>query len=141
MGVEHVGQAVEAPGLGHANAATVSGHETRAERAAATATPPRASPSLLRPASNCARTAIASHTRWIGNGLGRNKGLSGESENPTPKRPGSIAEAPKTAAPLEETEYHGLADEYLEAVLAKFEHLQEQRPEVDVEFTREGTEA
>jgi frataxin len=112
---------------------------------AGAATPRAASLPLLRVASNAARTSVggvanaaaAAHTttRWISTSSSRNKGLSPDSEDPTPKQSPEVAETPKTAAPLEEAEFHELADEYLNAVLTKFEELQDQRPEVDVEFS------
>ncbi|KAL8282665.1 hypothetical protein RB600_005894 [Gaeumannomyces tritici] len=107
---------------------------------------------MLRPASNAARTATAAakatspaipatasaHARWMGTSSSRGKGLSPESENPIPPKISDedLKAAPvMTAAPLEDAEYHELADEYLEGVLGKFEDLQDQRPEVDVEFS------
>lgn len=107
---------------------------------------------MLRPASNAARTATAvakasspaipattsAHTRWMGTSSSRRKGLSPESENPIPPKISDedLKAVPvMTAAPLEDAEYHELADEYLEGVLGKFEDLQDQRPEVDVEFS------
>lgn len=37
--------------------------------------------------------------------------------------------------PITQTEYHDLADEYLDAVLTKFEELQDEYGEVDVEYS------
>ncbi|KAL8365166.1 hypothetical protein RB595_004124 [Gaeumannomyces hyphopodioides] len=107
---------------------------------------------MLRPASNAARTATAAakasspaipatasaHARWMGTSSSRSKGLSPESENPIPPKISGedLKSAPvMTAAPLEDAEYHELADEYLEGIIGKFEDLQDQRPEVDVEFS------
>lgn len=39
------------------------------------------------------------------------------------------------AAPLSTDKYHQLADDYLETLLAELEELQEQREEVDVEYS------
>lgn len=74
----------------------------------------------------------------MGTSSRRSQGLSPESENPVPPKisDADVKAAPvMTAAPLEDAEYHELADEYLENILAKFEDLQDQRPEVDVEFS------
>ncbi|KAI2775935.1 Frataxin [Daldinia loculata] len=44
--------------------------------------------------------------------------------------------APKVdIEPITQTEYHDLADEYLDAVLTKFEELQDEYGEVDVEYS------
>ena len=62
------------------------------------------------------------------------KGLSPESEDPRPKQ----AESNTTAAqPAELTieEYHKLSDEYIDAVVSRMEQLQEERDDVDVEYS------
>lgn len=62
------------------------------------------------------------------------KGLSPESEiPPAPKDPEEISQ-PVVAAVITDAEYHALADEYLETIVAKLEELQEGREDVDVEF-------
>ena len=40
-----------------------------------------------------------------------------------------------TAADITESEYHKLADSYLDTVVTKFEELQDEREDVDVEFS------
>ncbi|KAI2632262.1 Frataxin [Hypoxylon sp. NC1633] len=40
-----------------------------------------------------------------------------------------------TAAPITSEEYHELADEYLDNILSKYENLQDEKGEVDVEFS------
>ncbi|TLS25096.1 hypothetical protein PpBr36_07016 [Pyricularia pennisetigena] len=65
----------------------------------------------------------------------RRKGIQPESETPEPTDPDESAYVPKTPAPLEESEYHDLADEYLDNVLSKLEDVAEQRPDVDVEYS------
>lgn len=61
------------------------------------------------------------------------KGILPESENPPVKQ---AEDSPVTATPADitEGEYHQLADEYLETILSKFEELQDEREDVDVEF-------
>lgn len=41
----------------------------------------------------------------------------------------------KKAAPLTDNQYHELANEYLEAVLEKYEELQDENGDIDVEFS------
>lgn len=65
----------------------------------------------------------------------RMKGIQPESETPEPTEPVESAYVPKTPAPLEESEYHDIADEYLDNVLSKLEDVAEQRPDVDVEYS------
>lgn len=65
----------------------------------------------------------------------RSKGLSPDSENPQPKKVEASPPVPKTPAPLEDSEYHEVADEYLDIVLAKLEDVAEKRPDVDVEYS------
>ncbi|KAI9642865.1 Mitochondrial matrix iron chaperone [Ciborinia camelliae] len=62
------------------------------------------------------------------------KGLSPESENPKPKILESNAE-PKQAAPLTQDQYNELSDEYMDMMLEKLEELQEDREDVDVEYS------
>jgi frataxin len=38
-------------------------------------------------------------------------------------------------ADITEQEYHDLADEYLDSVVGKFEELQDQREDIDVDFS------
>ncbi|TLD25326.1 hypothetical protein PspLS_06195 [Pyricularia sp. CBS 133598] len=65
----------------------------------------------------------------------RMKGIQPESEVPEPTEPVEETYVPKTPAPLEESEYHDIADEYLDNVLSKLEDVAEQRPDVDVEYS------
>jgi hypothetical protein len=62
------------------------------------------------------------------------KGLSPESENPQPKEaePQNLVSAP---ADLTMDEYHKLSDQYLERLVDKFEALQEQKEEIDCEYS------
>ncbi|KAJ9149980.1 hypothetical protein NKR23_g3963 [Pleurostoma richardsiae] len=60
--------------------------------------------------------------------------LSPGSEDPPVSRPSHQSTIPTTPAVITEAQYHELADEYLEATLSKFEELQDEREDVDVEY-------
>jgi len=62
------------------------------------------------------------------------KGLSPESENPKPKTLESNPE-PKQAAELTQEQYNELSDEYMDMMVEKLEELQEEREDVDVEYS------
>lgn len=56
------------------------------------------------------------------------------SENPEPRE--SESEKPNMqASPLEDEEFHQLADEYLDEVVARIEELQESREELDLDYS------
>ncbi|KAL2072941.1 hypothetical protein VTL71DRAFT_10265 [Oculimacula yallundae] len=66
------------------------------------------------------------------------KGLSPESEDPTPKEPETEAYEPSSSsapADISIEEYHEMSDTYLNGVIEKLEQLQEEREEVDVEYS------
>lgn len=64
------------------------------------------------------------------------KGLSPETEDPQPKEaePHTVLEA---SAPANITieEYHKFSDAYMEALVDKFEALQEEKTEIDCEYS------
>jgi frataxin len=62
------------------------------------------------------------------------KGLSPESENPTPKEaePHNATAGP---ADLSIEKFHDLADEYMNALIEKLEQLQEEDEDVDCEYS------
>ncbi|TGO58427.1 hypothetical protein BCON_0055g00300 [Botryotinia convoluta] len=62
------------------------------------------------------------------------KGLSPESENPKPKILESNPE-PKQAAELSQEQYNELSDKYMDMMVEKLEELQEEREDVDVEYS------
>jgi frataxin len=62
------------------------------------------------------------------------KGLSPDSEDPHPKEAESSTVAAKPAD-LTNEEYHELADAYMDAMVEKMEQMQEERDEVDVEYS------
>ena len=59
--------------------------------------------------------------------------LPGSDKKPEPKEPAKIAEL--VPAEITESQYHQLADEYLESILGKFEEMQDLREDVDVEYS------
>ncbi|KAJ5037958.1 uncharacterized protein L3040_006834 [Drepanopeziza brunnea f. sp. 'multigermtubi'] len=64
------------------------------------------------------------------------KGLSPESADPAPKEAESESYTTASApADITAEEYHELADAYLDALIEKLETLQEEREEVDVEYS------
>lgn len=64
------------------------------------------------------------------------KGLSPESAEPAPKEAETAAyESPSAPAEISVEEYHELADAYLDTLMEKLEALQEEREEVDVEYS------
>jgi len=62
------------------------------------------------------------------------KGISPESSDPPPKIPDPL-EHVAAPADISNEEYHERSDDYLEDLLAKLEQLQEERAEVDVEYS------
>ncbi|PFH55669.1 hypothetical protein XA68_17854 [Ophiocordyceps unilateralis] len=64
----------------------------------------------------------------------RPRGIMPHSENPS-KPEAAKSEPSYGVLELSDSEYHELADAYLDAVLAKFEQLQDGREDVDVEYS------
>ncbi|KAK2597962.1 hypothetical protein QQS21_005878 [Conoideocrella luteorostrata] len=64
----------------------------------------------------------------------RRKGIMPETDNPSKQ---DVAEVPPSigVAELSDSEYHELADSYLEVVLSKFEQLQDAREDIDIEYS------
>jgi len=62
------------------------------------------------------------------------KGLSPETDNPQPSEPESHVTA-SGPADITTEQFHEVADQYLEALIAKLEELQEETEEVDVEYS------
>lgn len=58
-----------------------------------------------------------------------------DAENPSPPKQNSTDPATTQPTPLEPEEYATVADEYLESVLARAEELQEEREDVEVEYS------
>ncbi len=77
-------------------------------------------------------------TRYGGQGLGRKQQQRATfSTSPIPTRPSDAAPAPSQSQPepLSIDQYHNLADLYIDNLVAKLEEIQEERPEVDCEYS------
>ncbi|OAA63052.1 mitochondrial chaperone Frataxin [Cordyceps fumosorosea ARSEF 2679] len=64
----------------------------------------------------------------------RRKGIMPDTESPAAKEPPASPEPTYGAVELSESEYHEIADEFLEGVLTQFEALQDTREDIDIEF-------
>ncbi|KAK3304698.1 uncharacterized protein B0T15DRAFT_576088 [Chaetomium strumarium] len=86
-------------------------------------------PTYLRPAS---RFPVApSDRRQISNSTARNV-ITPDGQNPENVEPTKVT---MTAAELTDAEYHALADTYMDNLLNRLEELQDQREDVDVEYS------
>lgn len=81
-----------------------------------------------------AAAAASSRSRRFSTASARGKGIMPESENPPRPAPAESTTS-YVVVDLSDVDYHEMADEYLEAVLVKFEELQDAREDVDVEFS------
>ncbi|KAK3293593.1 Frataxin-like domain-containing protein [Chaetomium fimeti] len=70
-------------------------------------------------------------SRFISNSSGR-KGITPDDKAPKPIETPPVT---KTPADISDAEYHTVADEYLEKLLTQLEVMQDQREDVDVEFS------
>ncbi|KAH6891233.1 hypothetical protein B0T10DRAFT_306140 [Thelonectria olida] len=64
----------------------------------------------------------------------RGKGIMPDSENPAKAEPADDSTS-FAAVELSDADYHEIADEYLDNIVAKFEELQDSRDDVDVEYS------
>ncbi|RDA84235.1 hypothetical protein CP532_0127 [Ophiocordyceps camponoti-leonardi (nom. inval.)] len=80
------------------------------------------------------RSALVPRRSFASPSMARPRGIMPHTENPSKPEP---AESKPSYGVLElsENTYHELADAYLDAVLAKFEQLQDSREDIDVEFS------
>jgi hypothetical protein len=78
---------------------------------------------------------LLSKRRRFSSGQQQYKGITPESADPSPKTPESTS--PKASAPanISIDEYHNLSDVYLNSLVEQLEQLQEEREEVDCEYT------
>ncbi|RDA93210.1 hypothetical protein CP533_3178 [Ophiocordyceps camponoti-saundersi (nom. inval.)] len=101
-----------------------------ARNAAASLCRRRPSPSaLLR-----LRSGLASRRSFAAPSMARPRGIMPHTENPSKPEPAK-SETSYGVLELSDNTYHELADAYLDTVLAKFEHLQDSREDIDVEFS------
>ncbi|KAL3426615.1 mitochondrial iron uptake protein [Phlyctema vagabunda] len=74
--------------------------------------------------------------RSFSGGHANPKGLSPESEEPAPSQPEEHYDATaRSPAELSQSEYNELADTHMDVIVAKLEDLQEDREDVDVEYS------
>lgn len=89
---------------------------------------PRVSRAVVLPQQfTCAR-------RLFSASASRTKGIMPDTENPV-KEETAKTEPSVGVAELSDSEYHELADQYLDTVLAKFEQLQDAREDIDIEYS------
>jgi len=62
------------------------------------------------------------------------KGISPESADPRPKEPEDVAQIVNPTE-ITDVQYHELSDKYMDNIISKLEELQEEREDVDVEFS------
>ncbi len=101
-----------------------------AARVARTSLPSLAAAPAILQSAPILPTPLAAR-RFISNSSDR-KGITPDAKaSKTPETPEVI----KTAADITEADYHTLADEYLDKLLSRLEKLQDEREDVDVEYS------
>jgi frataxin len=90
--------------------------------------------SNLRISVSGARSAVPQNIRYFTAGTASFKGLSPDSEDPRPKEaePQAVVTEP-TDISIEQ--YHEVSDAYIDKMVAVLEELQEERDDVDVEYS------
>ncbi|KAG8669575.1 hypothetical protein FPOAC2_08909 [Fusarium poae] len=84
------------------------------------------------------RLAVCSNLsqRSFSTTVSRKKGIMPDTEDPAkPLTETEQAEPTAAVAEITEQEYHEIADEYLDNIVNRFEELQDQREDIDVEFS------
>ncbi|KAI6785386.1 uncharacterized protein J7T54_007028 [Emericellopsis cladophorae] len=100
----------------------------RIARNANTARPASLSSHAYKPVASSARASSFSTC------APRFKGIMPDTENPAKPSADTTSGGPAKPVELTEAEYHEVADHYLDRALAKFEEIQDQADELDVEF-------
>ncbi|TVY54516.1 Frataxin-like protein, mitochondrial [Lachnellula cervina] len=104
---------------------------------------PRTSSSLLRAAASkrtfnhinrSTQTPIQA-SRTFSSGRPALKGLSPESENPTPTLSPKASSTPAAPANLTAEQYNELSDAYMDALVTKLEELQDESENIDVDYS------
>ncbi|KAM0343642.1 hypothetical protein ACHAPU_008394 [Fusarium lateritium] len=81
-------------------------------------------------------TSLALSQSYFSTTASSKRGIMPDTEHPAkPLDETEAVDPPPAVAEISEQEYHELADEYLEKVVARFEELQDQREDIDVEFS------
>lgn len=91
-------------------------------------------PKSVRPVLQHTLDALPTIIRSFSTTLPAQKGLSPDSEDPQPKEaePHALDAAP---VELSNERYNQLSDDYMDAIVSKLEELQEEREDVDVEYS------
>lgn len=91
-------------------------------------------PKSVRPSLQFKAETVSNQIRPFSISLTAQKGLSPDSEDPKPKEaePHAIDAAP---VELSNEQYNQLSDDYIDAIVSKLEELQEEREDVDVEYS------
>lgn len=92
----------------------------------------RTIPSVSHAAMSCRQ--IPSIQRCLSSSTTFRKGIMPDTETPAKEAPAS-PELSYGVVELSESEYHDIADEYLDGVLTEFEALQDSREDIDIEFS------
>lgn len=104
---------------------------------------PRTSSSLLRAAAskrtfnhiNRSMQIPIQTSRTFSSGRPALKGLSPESENPTPTLSPKASSTPAAPANLTAEQYNELSDAYMDALVTKLEELQDESENIDVDYS------
>ncbi|KAK3343648.1 hypothetical protein B0T25DRAFT_614839 [Lasiosphaeria hispida] len=78
-------------------------------------------------------SASVSASKFISSSADR-KGITPDDKPPTPREPVAIPVV-KTPAEISDSEYHAVADEFMERLLNHLEELEDARDDVDVEYS------
>ncbi|ATY66203.1 mitochondrial chaperone Frataxin [Cordyceps militaris] len=105
-----------------------------ASRALSRAATPRAALCRLPVLSHSAASAAAPQ-RCLSSSAPLRKGIMPDTASPAKEPLPSSPELTYGAIELSESEYHDIADEFLEGVLTQFEALQDTREDIDIEFS------
>ncbi|KAJ6789101.1 hypothetical protein PWT90_00403 [Aphanocladium album] len=97
---------------------------------------PAAPRAAVRPLTHTTlRRAAPASLRCLSRSAPLRKGIMPDSASPAAKEPLASPEPTYGAIELSESEYHDIADEYLDGVLTQFEALQDTREDIDIEFS------
>ncbi|KAF5651798.1 hypothetical protein F25303_3915 [Fusarium sp. NRRL 25303] len=107
-----------------------------ASRAIRSSTPICRSSFRIAPAISHLSTRCALSQKCFSTTISDKRGIMPDTENPAkPLNEAEEIHQNAVVADITEQEYHDLADEYLDNVVGKFEELQDQREDIDVDFS------
>lgn len=111
---------------------------TKAARATPRGRPqvPITAPSRSLRATYLPRTAqaVCSNLRPLSTSPSLRRGILPDTDDPQPKQSAETV-VPLTPAEITDTEYHELADQYLDLILTKLEERQDEQEGIDVEYS------